>query len=120
MMTVVAVAALASLAGATVCRTPSDYAHVDTLVACIVAGTFGLGAMRWPLAFFAPVFVTYVGAPRASEYAPHVIEFFRMSIGACWLGWIIGAPAGWVSRRITRVGDSQPVAPNEWGMKPGE
>lgn len=110
-MGAVAVAALVSLAAAKVCREcRSNDTRVDTFVACVLAGVFGLGSMRRPMVFLAPVILIYVGSPRAFDYAPRFIEFFRMSIGACVLGWIVGAPAGWMFRWITRARDPLPVA----------
>jgi hypothetical protein len=103
-MASVAVAALVSLA------VSSPYRHdgitdkrVVIPVASIVAAVYGLGAMRRPLMFLLPLLVVWVATPQVDHPALDVVN---VSAGGCFLGWIIGAPAGWISRRITRTGDS--------------
>lgn len=69
-------------------------------VACAVAAVYGLGAMRRPLAFLGPLAVLWVATPQVDHPTPDVIN---VSTGSCFLAWIIGAPAGWISRRFTRT-----------------
>jgi hypothetical protein len=107
-MVSVAVAGLASLAALGVCR---EYASTDEriviLVASVVAGAFGLGAMRRPLVFLAPLLVVWLITPSVDHPG---IDVINLSAGGCFLGWIIGAPVGCLSRYLMRPGNAIPGA----------
>jgi hypothetical protein len=108
MMTLVAVAALASLAASRLWRdSPSPGQRAVVLIASLVAGAFGLGAMRRPWVFLGPLIVLWVVTPTVDHPS---FDVWNLSVGGCFLGWIIGTPAGWISRWITRAGESVPVA----------
>jgi hypothetical protein len=106
-MTAVAVAAIASLAAAKVCR---DFPYPDQrgaiLVASVVAGAAGVVAVRRPWAMFALPFVIWVAMPTVDHPG---VDVLYLSARGCFLGWIIGAPAGWISRLLTRPRSSLPV-----------
>jgi hypothetical protein len=106
-MAAVAVAALVSLVAS------NPYRHdgitdkrVVIPVASIVAAVYGLGAMRRPLMFLFPLIVALIAPPQVDHYRPDVIN---ISAASCFLGWIIGAPAGWLSRSLARPANSLPV-----------
>jgi hypothetical protein len=103
MMVAVAVAALVSLV------TSNSYRHdgitdkrVVIPVASVVAAVYGLGAMRRPLMFLLPLLAVWIATPQVDHPRPDVIN---VSAGGCFVGWIIGASAGWMSRRL--VGEAQ-------------
>ena len=96
LMSVVAVAALASLAASGVCRNyPSTEQRAVFLTGSVVAGAFGLGATRRPLVSLALLLMIWVAVPSVDHPG---IDVLSMTSGGCYLGWIIGAPAGWISR----------------------
>jgi len=76
-------------------------------VGSVVAAIYGLGAMRRPLLFLLPLLTVWIVTPVVDHPTPDVINF---SAAGCFLGWLIGAPAGWISRRFMRVGNPIPVA----------
>jgi hypothetical protein len=106
-MAAVAVAALTSLAAKIYREYPSTEKRVVILVASVVAGAYGLGAMRRPLVFLVPLLVVWVATPAVDHPS---FSIFNISVGGCVVGWIIGAPAGWISRCLKRAGNSYPVA----------
>jgi hypothetical protein len=107
-MAVVALAALLSLAVANVCREyPSTEHRVAILVASVVAGAYGLAAMRRPWVFLAPLVVVWAVAPTVDHPS---FDVFNLSGGACFLGGIIGGSVGLISR-FFRWADDMPVAP---------
>ena len=75
--------------------------RVVTPVASVVAAVYGVGAMRRPLMFLLPLLIVWIATPAVDHPHPDVIS---VSAGGCYLAWIIGAPAGWMSRHITRRG----------------
>jgi hypothetical protein len=104
-MVVVAVTALVSLVAS------NPYRHdgitdkrVVIPVASVVAAVYGVGAMRRPLVFLLPLLVVWI-APQVDHPHPDVVN---VSAAGCFLGWIIGAPSGWISRCLTRRGNSLP------------
>jgi hypothetical protein len=95
----VAVAALVSLAATNPDRHDGiTDRRVVVPVASVVAAVYGVGAMRRPLAFLWPLVAVWIATPRVDHPHPDVVN---LSAGGCFLGWIIGAPAGWISRRFT-------------------
>src|SRR5262249_33679616 len=70
-------------------------------VACVVAAVYGVGAMRRPLMSLLPLLVVWIVTPVVDHPQPDVIN---VSAAGCFLAWIIGAPAGWVSRHVTGRG----------------
>jgi hypothetical protein len=74
-------------------------------VAAGVAAVYGIGAMRRPWMFLWPLIVVWVVTPQVDH--PR-LDMINLSAAGCFLGWIIGAPAGWISRCLTRTGDSAP------------
>ena len=107
-LTLAVVAALAWLAVSKIYRDyPSTDKRIVVVVASVVSGTFGLGAMRRPLVFLAPLLVIWVVMPSVDHPSFNVLN---ISVGGCFLGWMIGAPVGWISRHLPREGNSLPVA----------
>ena len=107
-MAVVAVAALVSLVAS------NPYRHdgitdkrIIIPVASVVAAVYGLGAMRRPLLFLLPLLAVWIATPQVDH---PTIDVINVSAGGCFLGWMIGAPAGWISRFLTRASKSLPVA----------
>jgi hypothetical protein len=107
-MTVVLVAALISLVAT------NPYRHdgitdrsVVIPVASVVAALYGVGSMRRPLAFLLPLLAVWIVTPQVDHPTPDVIN---VSAGACFLAWIIGAPLGWITRRL--IGAAAPLAPS--------
>ncbi len=106
MMMAVAVAALVSL----VASNPYHYdgitdRRVVIPVASVVSAVYGLGTTRRPLMFLVPLLAVWIATPQVDHPRLDVIN---VSAGGCFLGWIIGAPAGWISRRLTRARYSLP------------
>jgi hypothetical protein len=100
MIVAVAVAALVLLVAS------NSYRHdgitdkrVVIPVASVVAAVYGLGAMRRPLMFLLPLLAVWIATPQVDHPVHDVIN---ISAGSCFLGWIIGSPVGWMSRRLTR------------------
>jgi hypothetical protein len=67
---------------------------VIAIVAC-VATVFGLGAMRRPWFFLGVIVVLWVASPKVFDSDVH--ELYE---GGYQLAWLMGAPAGWVLRRM--------------------
>jgi hypothetical protein len=78
-------------------------------VASTVAATYGVLAMRRPLLSLLPLLAVWVATPQVDHPTPDVIN---VSAGGCFLGWVIGAPVGWFSRRLAGAGSCRPVALN--------
>jgi hypothetical protein len=100
-MTAVAVTALVTLVAS------NPYRHrgitdrrVVIPVASAVAAGYGLGAMRRPVVFLLPLLAVWIATPQVDHPTPDIIN---VSAGGCFLGWIIGAPAGWISRHFARA-----------------
>jgi hypothetical protein len=55
--------------------------------------------MRRPLLFLAPLIAVWIITPQVDHPTQDVIN---VSASGCFLGWIIGAPTGWISRRLAR------------------
>ena len=106
-MAAVAVSALASLAAANVCREiPGIEQRLTVLVASVIAAAYGLGSMRRPFVFLAPLPLVWV----AMQMVDHPgFSVFKMSLESCFLGWIIGAPVGFGSRWFLGAGNTLPV-----------
>jgi hypothetical protein len=66
-------------------------------VASIIAAFYGVASMRRPLLLLWPLVVVWVVTPRVDHPTPDVVNG---SILGCLLAWIIGAPAGWISRSL--------------------
>ena len=95
-MAAVAVSALASLAAAKVCREiPGIEQRLTVLVASVIAAAYGLGSMRRPLVFLAPLPMVWLAMGMVDHPG---FSVFNMSLGGCFLGWIIGGPVGLSSR----------------------
>jgi hypothetical protein len=77
-------------------------------VASAVAAIFGLAAVRRPRLCLWLLIAVWIATPIVDHPRPDVIN---VSTGSCFLGWIIGAPVGWVSRGLTKARKSFPVAP---------
>ncbi len=71
---------------------------VDVVVGAVVSGAFGVGAVRRPWVFLAVALVVWAGAP----VMHHGFNAVTLSAEGCVLAWIVGAPAGWVSRSVTK------------------
>ena len=76
-------------------------------VACVVAAVYGLGAMRRPLMFLLPLIAVWIVTPQVDHPTHDVIN---TSAAGCFIGWMIGAPAGWMSRRFTGHQQDEPIA----------
>jgi hypothetical protein len=70
----------------------------DIVAAAIASAAFGVGAARRPWLFLALALLIYAAAP----VVHHGFNAASLSAGACILAWLIGAPAGWVSRRLSK------------------
>ncbi len=75
-------------------------------VASVVAALYGLGAMHRPLRFLSPLLAVWIITPQVDHPKSDVINLSE----GCFLGWFIGAPTGWISRRLTRASHSLPAA----------
>src|SRR4051794_31695729 len=107
-MAAVAVAALVSLVASNAERPDGiTEKRVVLPVASVVAALYGLGSMRRPLRFLAPLLAVWIITPQVDHPKPDVID---LSAGGCFLGWFIGTPTGWISRRLTRASRSHPAA----------
>ncbi len=107
LMIVVGLAALASLAAVQVCREfHGTEQRLAVLVASIAAAVYGVGSMRRPLAFFLPLVVAWMALPRVDHPG---FNIFNITIGGCFLGWIVGAPFGLNSRRPLTEEDPVPA-----------
>ena len=84
----------------------------DKRVVIPVASAYGLWAMRRPLPALLPLLVLWVADPRVDHPSPDVIN---VSAGMCFVSWIIGAPAGWISRGLAKAG-KPPLKPT--GFEP--
>jgi hypothetical protein len=110
MMVAVVVAALVSL----VVSNPDRHGgitdkRVVVPIASVVAAAYGLGAMRRPLMFLMPLLAAWLFTPHVDHPSPDVIN---VSAAGCFVGWIIGAPIGWITGRSSRpLGPVAPVPP---------
>ena len=106
-MAAVAVPALVSLVASNAER-PDGITdkRVVLPVASVVAALYGLGAMRRPLRFLARLLAVRIITPQVDHPKPDVIN---LSAGGYFLGWFIGPPTGWISRRLTRASHSLPT-----------
>jgi hypothetical protein len=108
MMAAVAVAALVSLVASNSDRHDGiTDKRVVIPIASIVAAIYGLGAMRRPLLFLTPLILVWIATPQVDHPRPDLIN---VSTIGCFLGWIIGAPAGWIYRHLTKAGKFLPAA----------
>lgn len=71
---------------------------VDIVVGAVVSGAFGVGAVRRPWVFLAVALMVWAGAP----VMHHGFNALTLSAQGCVLAWMVGAPAGWVSRIVTK------------------
>jgi len=81
--------------------------RVVTPVVSVVAAIYGVGSMRRPLPFLLPLLAVWIATPAVDHPTPDVIN---LSAAGCFLGWIIGAPVGFIARGLMRVGNSPSVA----------
>jgi hypothetical protein len=100
-MTAVAVAALVSLVAS------NPYRHDEITdkravipIASVIAAVYGLGSMQRPLTFLLPLLAMWIATPQVDHPTPDVVN---VSAVGCFVGWLVGAPAGWVCRRRTRL-----------------
>jgi hypothetical protein len=75
-------------------------------VASAVAAVYGLAAMRRPLTTLLPLLAVWIATPQVDHPRPDVIN---VSAGGCFIGWFIGASAGWISRRLTGEEQAEPL-----------
>jgi hypothetical protein len=106
MMMVVAVTALVAL----VASNPDRHngitdKRVVIPVASAVAAVYGVWAMRRPVVSLLPLLAVWIATPTVDHPAPDLIN---SSARCCFLGWVIGAPAGWLTRGSAIVGESGP------------
>lgn len=78
--------------------------EVDVVVSVVVSGAFGVGAARRPWLFLAIALVVWAGAP----VMHHGFNAVTLSAQGCLLAWMVGAPAGWVSRHVPIGGKRSP------------
>ena len=71
---------------------------VDVVVGAMVSGAFGVGAVRRSWIFLAVALLVWAGAP----VIHHGFNAVTLSAQGCVLAWMVGAPAGWVSRSVTK------------------
>lgn len=64
-------------------------------LASVVAAGYGVGSMRRPLVFLAPLLVIWIVTPQVDH--PH-LDVINVSAGGCFVAWFIGAPVGWFAR----------------------
>lgn len=95
-MTAVAIAAFVSLIAS------NPYRHngvtdkrVVIPVASFVAAIYGIGAMRHPFVFLAPLLAAWILTPQVDHPS---FDIINVSAIGCFLGWLIGVPAGWISK----------------------
>jgi hypothetical protein len=77
---------------------------VDILVGLAVSAAFGVGAVRRPLIFLAIGLVVWNCAPAIDHPS---VNAATLSLGGSMIAWLIGAPAGYFSKRLKRRGDSR-------------
>ena len=75
-------------------------------VACVVAAVYGLGAMRRPLMFLLPLIAVWIATPHVDHPTHDVI---KVSAAGCFIGWMIGDSAGWMSRHLTGESQAEPL-----------
>jgi hypothetical protein len=77
---------------------------VDILVGLAVSAAFGVGAVRHPLIFLAIGLVVW----KCTLAVDHPsVNAATLSVGGSFIAWLIGAPAGYCSRRHKRHGNSR-------------
>ena len=110
LMVVVVVVALTSLVAS------NPYRHdgirdnrIVIPVASIIAVAYGLGAMRRPKMFLVPLIAAWIATPTVFDRSPDLIDACAMG---CYLGWIIGVPAGWLSGFFGKLDTRNSVAPD--------
>jgi hypothetical protein len=116
MMAAVAVAALASLALAEICRNlRGARLRVMMVVCCVVVAAYSVWAMRRPLwALFPLLLIPVIDLLRSPPYDG--LDIYTVSMAACYVAWIIGAPVGWIVRRMK---PGKPIhAPDQPGTTP--
>ncbi len=99
-MALVAVAALVALVASNPGRHDGITDQRVVVPVASVAAAYGLGAMRRPLVFLAPLIAVWITTHAVDHPTPDLING---SATGCFLGWIIGAPSGWISRRFTKT-----------------
>jgi hypothetical protein len=77
---------------------------VDILVGLAVSAAFGVGAVRHPVIFLAILLLVWNCAPAIDHPS---VNAATLSIGGSCIAWLIGAPAGYYSRRLKRRGNSR-------------
>jgi hypothetical protein len=82
---------------------------VDILVGLAVSAAFGVGAVRRPLIFLAIGLVVWNCAPAVDHPS---VNAATLSLGGSMIAWLIGAPAGYFSRRLKWRGDSRQLKPD--------
>lgn len=71
---------------------------IDLVVGTVVSWAFAVGAMRCPWVFLSVALVVWAGAPVMHDGFNAV----TLSAQGCVLSWMVGAPAGWISRSMTK------------------
>jgi hypothetical protein len=77
---------------------------IDVVVAAVVSVAFALGAVRRPWVFLAVALVVWAFAP----VTYHGFDAVTLSAQGCVLAWMVGAPAGWISRSMTKARKPSP------------
>jgi hypothetical protein len=83
------------------CMPPLADRPQGVLTVVAVAGALCIGAIRYPLVSLAIGLVLWLVSPTL-----HDGSGWTLCEGSYLLGWIIGAPIGWVSRRLKQTGNS--------------
>ena len=77
---------------------PPGSGVIDVVVGAVVSGAFAVGAVRRPWVFLTIALVVWAGAPVMHDGFNAV----TLSAQGCVLAWMVGAPAGWISRSMTK------------------
>lgn len=83
---------------------PPGSGAIDVVVGAVVSGAFAVGAVRRPWVFLAIALLVWEGSPVMHDGFNAV----TMSAQGCVLAWMVGAPAGWISRSMTKGRKASP------------
>jgi hypothetical protein len=75
-------------------------------ITCVIGAVYGVGAMRRPVQFLAPLLVVWIVSPTVDHPSQDVVSASHL---ACIVAWAVGAPIGWICREGTNTVESVQV-----------